>query len=102
MTIGESFFSKDALHNDNFILKVQGESMIEAGINNGDYIIVSKQSTARNGEIVVAMIEGEATVKTFYKEKDHIRLQPQNSTMDPIIVKDCQILGKVVGLFRKI
>ena len=102
MTIGESFFSKDALHNDNFILKVQGESMIEAGINNGDYIIVSKQSTARNGEIVVAMIEGEATVKTFYKEKDHIRLQPENSTMDPIIVKDCQILGKVVGLFRKI
>ena len=75
MTIGESFFSKDALHNDNFILKVQGESMIEAGINNGDYIIVSKQSTARNGEIVVAMIEGEATVKTFYKEKDHIRLK---------------------------
>ena len=102
MTIGESFFSKDALHNDNFILKVQGESMIEAGINNGDYIIVSKQSTARNGEIVVAMIEGEATVKTFYKEKDHIRLQPENSTMDPIIVRDCQILGKVVGLFRKI
>ena len=76
--------------------------MIEAGINNGDYIIVSKQSTARNGEIVVAMIEGEATVKTFYKEKDHIRLQPENSTMDPIIVRDCQILGKVVGLFRKI
>lgn len=102
MTIGESFFTKDALHNDNFILKVQGESMIEAGINNGDYIIVSKQSTARNGEIVVAMIEGEATVKTFYKEKDHIRLQPQNSTMEPIIVRDCQILGKVVGLFRKI
>ena len=102
MTIGESFFSKDALHNDNFILKVQGESMIEAGINNGDYIIVSKQSTARNGEIVVAMIEGEATVKTFYKEKDYIRLQPENSTMDPIIVRDCQILGKVVGLFRKI
>ena len=102
MTIGESFFTKDALHNDNFILKVQGESMIEAGINNGDYIIVSKQSTARNGEIVVAMIEGKATVKTFYKEKDHIRLQPQNSTMEPIIVRDCQILGKVVGLFRKI
>ncbi len=102
MSIGESFLTKDALHNDNFILKVQGESMIEAGINNGDYIIVSKQSTARNGEIVVAMIEGEATVKTFYKEKDHIRLQPENSTMDPIIVRDCQILGKEVGLFRKI
>jgi len=102
MTIGESFFSRDSLKNDNFILKVQGESMIEAGINNGDYIIVSKQNTAKNGEIVVAMIDGEATVKTFYKEKDHIRLQPQNSTMQPIIVKDCQILGKVIGLFRKI
>lgn len=102
MSIGESFFSKDALQNDNFILKVQGESMIEAGINNGDYIIVSKQSTARNGQIVVAMIDGEATVKTFYREKDYVRLQPENSTMDPIIVKDVQILGKVIGLFRKI
>ena len=102
MSIGESFFTKDALQNDNFILKVQGESMIEAGINDGDYIIVTKQSTARNGQIVVAMIEGEATVKTFYKEDGYIRLQPENSTMDPIIVKDCQILGKVIGLFRKI
>lgn len=102
MSIGESFFTKEALQNDNFILKVQGESMIEAGINDGDYIIVTKQSTARNGQIVVAMIEGEATVKTFYKEDGYIRLQPENSTMDPIIVKDCQILGKVIGLFRKI
>ena len=102
MSIGESFFTKDALQNDNFILKVQGESMIEAGINDGDYIIVTKQSTARNGQIVVAMIEGEATVKTFYKEDGYIRLQPENSTMDPIVVKDCQILGKVIGLFRKI
>ena len=102
MSIGESFFSRDSLKNDNFILKVQGESMIEAGINDGDYIIVSKQETARNGQIVVAMIDGEATVKTFYKEKDHIRLQPENSSMEPIIVKDCQILGKVIGLFRKI
>ena len=102
MSIGESFFTKDALQNDNFILKVQGESMIEAGINDGDYIIVTKQSTARNGQIVVAMIEGEATVKTFYKEDGYIRLQPENSTMDPIIVKDCHILGKVIGLFRKI
>lgn len=101
MSIGESFFSKDALQNDNFILKVQGESMIEAGINDGDYIIVSKQNSARNGQIVVAMIEGEATVKTFYKEKDYIRLQPENSTMDPIIVPDCKILGKVAGVFRK-
>ncbi len=102
MSIGESFFSRDTLQNDNFILKVQGESMIEAGINDGDYIIVTKQSTARNGQIVVAMIDGEATVKTFYKEDGHIRLQPENSSMDPIIVKDCQIVGKVVGLFRKI
>lgn len=101
-SLGESFFSKDALKNDNFILKVQGESMINAGINNGDYIIVSKCNVARNGQIVVAMIEGESTVKTFYKEKDHIRLQPENDTMDPIIVKNVEILGKVVGLFRKI
>ncbi len=99
--IGESFFSRNALQNDNFILKVQGESMIQVGINNGDFIIVSKQSTARNGEIVVAMIDGNATVKTFYKEKDHIRLQPENDTMEPIIVKDAQIVGKVVGLFRR-
>ncbi|MCX8074670.1 MAG: transcriptional repressor LexA [Clostridia bacterium] len=101
-SIGESFFNREALKNDNFILKVQGESMIEAGINDGDYIIVSKQNTARNGEIVVAMIEGDATVKTFYKEKDYVRLQPENSTMKPIIARNPEILGKVVGLFRKI
>ena len=100
-SIGESFFNKDSLKNDNFILRVQGESMINVGINNGDYIIVSKQETARNGQIVVALIGDEATVKTFYKEKDHIRLQPENSTMDPIIVLDCKILGKVSGVFRK-
>ena len=76
--------------------------MINAGINDGDYIIVSKQSTARNGQIVVAMIDGNATVKTFYKEVDHVRLQPENDTMDPIIVKNVQIVGKVVGLVRKI
>ena len=102
MSIGESFFSKDSLRNDNFILKVQGESMINAGINDGDYIIVSKQSTALNGQIVVAMIDGEATVKRFYKEKDYIRLQTENDNMDPIIAKDVQIIGKVIGLFRKI
>ena len=101
-SIGESFFTKDALKNDNFILRVQGQSMINVGINDGDYIIVSKQDTARNGQIVVALIDNEATVKTFYKEKDHIRLQPENDTMDPIIVKDVKILGKVVGLVRKI
>ena len=76
--------------------------MINAGINNGDYIIVTRQDTARNGQIVVAMIDGDATVKTFYKEKDHVRLQPENDTMEPIIVNDVQIVGKVVGLFRKI
>lgn len=101
-SIGESFFSQSDLKNETFVLKVQGESMINAGINNGDYIIVSKENTARNGQIVVAMIDGNATVKTFYKEKYHVRLQPENDTMEPIIVKDVQIVGKVVGLFRKI
>ena len=84
-----------------FMLTVRGESMIEAGILDGDYILVRKQPNAINGEIVVALIEDEATVKTFYKEEAHIRLQPENSTMDPIIVPDCSILGKVVGVFRK-
>ena len=84
-----------------FALKVSGVSMIEAGILDGDYILVKKQRDARNGEIVVALIGDEATVKTFYKEKDHIRLQPENSTMDPIIVPDCEILGRVAGVFRK-
>lgn len=84
-----------------FMLTVRGESMIEAGILDGDYILVRKQNTAENGQIVVALIGDEATVKTFYKEKDHIRLQPENSTMDPIIVPDCSILGKVCGVFRK-
>lgn len=84
-----------------FMLTVRGESMIEAGILNGDYILVRKQNDAVNGEIVVALIGEEATVKTFYKEKDHIRLQPENSTMDPIIVPTCEILGKVIGVFRK-
>ena len=87
---------------ESFMLTVRGESMIEAGILDGDYILVRKQNTAHNGEIVVALIGDEATVKTFYKEKDHIRLQPENSTMDPIIVPTCQILGKVSGVFRKI
>ena len=89
-------------NSDCFMLTVRGESMIEVGIMNGDYILVKKQNTAENGEIVVALIDDEATVKTFYKEKDHIRLQPENSTMDPIIVPNCKILGKVAGVFRKI
>ena len=89
-------------NSESFMLTVRGESMIEAGILSGDYILVKKQNTANNGEIVVALIGDEATVKTFYKEKDHIRLQPENSTMDPIIVPNCEILGKVAGVFRKI
>ena len=101
-SIGESFFTKDSLTHDNFILKVQGESMVNAGICDGDYIIVSRQDVARNGQIVVAMIDGEATVKTFYKEKNYIRLQPENDDMEPIIANNVQIIGKVIGLFRKI
>lgn len=86
-----------------FMLRVQGESMINVGIMDGDLILVEEQNTARNGEIVVAMIDGfesEATVKTFYKESGHIRLQPENDTMSPIIVQDVKILGKVRGVFR--
>lgn len=89
-------------NSESFMLTVKGESMIEAGILNGDYILIKRQETARNGEIVVALIEDEATVKTFYKENGHIRLQPENSTMEPIIVPDCKILGKVAGVFRKL
>ncbi len=86
-----------------FMLTVKGESMIEAGIMDGDYILVEQQRSVRNGDIVVAMVDGfesEATVKTFYKEGDHIRLQPENPTMSPIIVRDVKILGKVKGVFR--
>ena len=83
-----------------FMLKVKGESMIDAGIYNNDKVIVAKQSTANNGDMVVALVEDSATVKTFYKENGHIRLQPENASMDPIIVNDVQILGKVIGLFR--
>lgn len=89
-------------NSESFMLTVRGESMIEAGILSGDYILVKRQNTAENGEIVVALIGDEATVKTFYKEKDYIRLQPENSTMDPIIVPTCDILGKVAGVFRKL
>lgn len=87
---------------ETFMLKVRGESMIDAGILDGDFILVKKQDTAQNGDIVVALIEDEATVKKFYKEKGHIRLQPQNQFMQPIIVPTCSILGKVVGVFRKL
>lgn len=87
-------------NNQLFMLKVKGESMIDAGIYNGDLAIIEQINTAENGEIVVALIENEATIKRFYKERDHIRLQPENKTMSPIIVNDCQILGKLIGLFR--
>ena len=85
---------------ESFILKVKGDSMMNVGIYNGDQIFVQCCNTARNGDIVVALVDDSATVKTFYKEKDHIRLQPENDDMDPIIVDDCQILGKVFGVFR--
>ncbi len=87
-------------NNQHFMLKVKGESMIDAGIYNGDLAIIEQVSTAENGEIVVALIGNEATIKRFYKEEGHIRLQPENKTMSPIIVDDCQILGRLVGLFR--
>ena len=85
---------------ESFMLRVQGESMINAGIFDGDNILVEKCDTAHNGEMVVALVDDSATVKTFYKEGDHIRLQPENDFMDPIIVPDCKILGKVFGVFR--
>ena len=99
----ESYFPVPAElipHGESFILDVKGDSMINAGILNGDRIFVNSCSTARNGDMVVALIDDSATVKTFYKEEGHIRLQPENDTMDPIIVEDCQILGKVFGVFR--
>ena len=93
----------DFAHNKElFMLRVQGESMINAAILDGDYIIVQRQPTAQNGDIVVALLDNEnATVKTFYKEKGHFRLQPENDTMEPIIVNELSIVGKVVGVFRK-
>ncbi len=93
--------SEDMPKSDTFMLKVKGESMINAGIFNGDLILVEKQVTAENGEIVVALIDDSATVKTFYKEEGHFRLQPENDTMDPIIVDHVTILGKVRGLYRR-
>ncbi len=83
-----------------FMLKVKGESMINAGIFDGDNVLVEKCNTARNGDMVVALVDDSATVKTFYKEANHIRLQPENDSMDPIIVDNCEILGKVFGVFR--
>lgn len=85
-----------------FMLSVRGESMIEAGINDGDFVVVKEQPVADNGDIVVAMIDDGATVKRFYKEKGHVRLQPENSSMEPIITTDCSIVGKVVAVFRRL
>lgn len=84
-----------------FILTIRGESMIEAGIMDGDLAIIEKVSTAENGDIVVALIDNEATIKRFFKENNYIRLQPENRTMEPIIVDDCDIIGRLVGLYRE-
>ena len=99
----ESYFPipTDYLPNtETFMLKVKGNSMIGAGIYDGDQILVRQQNYANNGDFVVALLEDSVTVKTYYKEEDHFRLQPENDTMSPIIVKDLEILGKVIGLFR--
>ena len=99
----ESYFPVPAEmvpHGESFILNVKGDSMINAGILSGDRIFVNACSAAHNGDMVVALIDDSATVKTFYRKDGHIRLQPENDTMDPIIVDDCQILGKVFGVFR--
>jgi len=100
----ESYFpipSEYMPNEETFMLKVKGDSMINAGIHNGDLILVQKQSHARNGDYVVALIGDEVTVKTFYKENGYYRLQPENDSMEPIIVSELNILGKVIGLFRK-
>lgn len=97
--LSKNFAPDDSL----FMLVVEGDSMIEAGIFNKDYVIVKQQPTANNGDIIVAMTdENEATVKRFFKEKDYIRLQPENSSMEPILLKNCTILGKVIGVYREI
>ena len=87
-------------NNETFILKIQGESMINIGFYDGDFLIVEKVNSANNGDVVVALIDDSVTVKTFYKENGYIRLQPEDDNMDPIIVDDCSIVGKVIGLIR--
>ena len=99
----ETYFPVPAEYMPNkqsFMLKVKGESMINAGILDGDHVIVQQQSSADNGDMVVALVDDSATVKTFYKEEDHYRLQPQNDAFSPIITRQCEILGKVIGLVR--
>jgi repressor LexA len=85
-----------------FVLKVKGDSMVNAGILEGDHVIVRKQDTAKNGEIVVALVGDEATVKRFFREEDHVRLQPENDTLEPILTRDVQLLGRVVGVCRRV
>lgn len=89
-----------ARNKDVFMLKVKGESMINIGIFDGDYVIVRRQEVANNGDVIVALLEDSATVKTFYRENGHFRLQPENDALEPIIVNELQVLGKVIGLFR--
>ena len=102
ISISGSFFGiKDNKSNNLFVLKVKGESMIEVGINDGDFVVANSQNVAENGEIVVAMIDGEATVKSFYKESTRIRLEPANSSFSPIYSSNVTILGKVVGVIRR-
>ncbi len=99
----ESYFPVPAEYipkGESFMLKVTGESMVNAGIFDGDNILVQCQPTAENGDMVVALVDDSATVKTFYKEDGHYRLQPENDSMDPIIVEECTVLGKVFGVFR--
>lgn len=99
----ESYFpmpSEMMPNQEAFMLKIKGNSMINAGIFDGDNVLVQRQPTANNGEIVVALVEDSATVKTFYKEDGYVRLQPENDAMEPIILADCKILGKVFGVFR--
>lgn len=99
----ESYFpipSEMMPNQDSFMLKVKGNSMVNVGIYDGDKVLVQQQQTAQNGDIVVALVDDSATVKTFYKEDHYIRLQPENDSMEPIIVTDCLILGKVFGVFR--
>lgn len=94
---------RDLIREDSaFILRVRGESMIDAGILDGDYLVVRQQATANNGEIVAALLGDEATVKRFYRERDHVRLQPENRTMTPILTRDATVLGKVVALIRRL
>jgi repressor LexA len=85
-----------------FILEVKGDSMVKAGILEGDHVIVRKQETAKNGEIVVALVGEEATVKRFFREKDHVRLQPENDALEPILTREVELLGRVVGVCRRV